>query len=116
MRFFLEQFCEREDVEMPQVTSAALALLMSHDYPGNVRELQSVIEGAVALTDGAIDRELLAPLMRSRNEAGQGPEALDLQTVESRHIRRVLEITDGNKSAASRILGIDRRTLARKGF
>ncbi|MEM1249918.1 MAG: sigma 54-interacting transcriptional regulator [Acidobacteriota bacterium] len=116
VRHFVAQFCDRESLTVPQVTSGALALLMAHDYPGNVRELQSVIEGAVALADGTIDRELLSPLLRSRADEGTGPEALDLETVERRHIRRVLEITDGNKSAASRILGIDRRTLSRKGF
>ncbi len=116
VRFFLEQFCAREGIEVPQLTSAALHLLMSHEYPGNVRELQNVVEGAIALTDGPLDREVLAPLLRSQGDGAQGPEALDLRTLERRHIRRVLEITDGNKSAASKILGIDRRTLARKGF
>ena len=45
-----------------------------------------------------------------------GPEPLDLSTAERLHISRVLRMVEGNKSRAARILGIDRRTLQRKGF
>ena len=47
---------------------------------------------------------------------GSGPEALDLQAVERRHIERVLKLASGNRSAAAKLLGLDRRTLHRKGF
>jgi two-component system, NtrC family, response regulator len=46
----------------------------------------------------------------------QSPEALDLETLERRHIQRVLKLVGGNKSAAAKALGLDRRTLLRKGF
>ena len=44
------------------------------------------------------------------------PEALDLDAAERRHIARVLKMAGGNKSRAAKILGVDRRTLQRKGF
>jgi Nif-specific regulatory protein len=116
VRHFVERFCLRERVAAPTVQREALALLMGHEYPGNVRELQSLVEGAVSLADGVIDADLVASLMGGGTGGRLGPEALDLGTVESRHIRRVLRMTSGNKSAAARILGIDRRTLARKGY
>jgi len=114
VRYFAERFCEREGIDVPQFTSEALTLLLAHDFPGNVRELQNLVEGAVSLADGSIDAALLHSLTGST--AQQGPEPLDLQTMERRHIQRVLRLTAGNKTAAARILGIDRRTLGRKGF
>ena len=87
---------------------------MHHDYPGNVRELQNIVEAAVSLADERIDGELVQSLVGS--ESPSRPEALDLKTVEQRHIQRVLAMCAGNKSVAARILGLDRRTLQRKGF
>ena len=113
---FLERFCAHENLKVPVVTGDALQLLLSHDYSGNVRELQSVVEGAVALAEGAIDAQLVGSLLGSKTVGVSSPEALDLSTVQRRHIRRVLKLTDGNKSAAARLLGVDRRTLLRKGF
>ncbi len=90
-----------------------------------MRELQNLVEGAVSLADGRIDADLLRSLMgsprrrerRRRRRAGAaGPEPLDLEAVERRHIARVLQLAHGNKSEAARILGLDRKTLQRKGF
>ena len=58
-------------------------------------------------------RSLLGFADEEQEDAGR---PLDLQTVAERHIARVLKLTSGNKSEAARILGVDRRTLLRKGF
>ena len=92
-----------------------LALLLDYDYPGNVRELENLIAGAVSLADGTIEAALVRSLLGSENR-GAGPEALDLGAVERRHIERVLKLASGNRSAAAKLLGVDRRTLHRKGF
>ncbi|MDX1643712.1 MAG: sigma 54-interacting transcriptional regulator [Thermoanaerobaculia bacterium] len=115
IRHFSEDFCRREEIPLPQFSQEALALLLSYDYPGNVRELQNLVEGAVSLSEGAIDRELVQSLLNVPATA-PAPEALELAAAERRHIARVLEITGGNKSRAARLLGVDRRTLQRKGF
>ncbi len=115
VRHFLEQFGRREGIPAPTLAKDALALLLEHDYPGNVRELQNLIEGGAALAEGVIDASLLRSLMGPVAKSG-GPEALDLDTVERRHIQRVLQLVKGNKSAAAKVLGLDRRTLLRKGF
>jgi len=99
---------------VPQFDKEALALLLAYDYPGNVRELQNTVEGAVSLADGKVGVELLRSLLGA--PAQTGPEPLDLGTVETRHIQKVLRLTQGNKSAAAKLLGLDRRTLLRKGF
>ena len=117
VRHFVEEFCRREGIAPPQFAKDALALLLDYDYPGNVRELQNLVEGAVSLADGAIDAALLRPLLGpAALSAPGGPEALDLASVERRHIQRVLHLAGGNKSEAARLLGLDRRTLLRKGF
>lgn len=120
LRHFTERFCAREGVEPPQFSQEALALLLGYDYPGNVRELQNLVEGAVSLADGMVDSELVQGFLERAGEAGSASDAdggpLDLASVERQHIDRVLRISDGNKSAAARLLGIDRRTLQRKGF
>jgi two-component system response regulator HydG len=115
VRHFTEAFCAREGIAAPRFGSEALALLLEHDYPGNVRELQNLVEAALSLADGEVRPELLRSLLGQSSE-GAGPQALDLDTVERRHIGRVLRMTSGNKSRAARLLGIDRRTLQRKGF
>jgi transcriptional regulator with GAF, ATPase, and Fis domain len=115
VRTFTERFCRREGIPVPRFSAEATALLLGHDYPGNVRELQNLIEAAVSLAEGSVEARLLRSLLGSP-ESSPGPEALDLTTQERRHIRRVLQITRGNKSRAAKILGIDRRTLQRKGF
>jgi transcriptional regulator with PAS, ATPase and Fis domain len=117
VRAFLEEFCRREAIPMPALRSEALALLLNHDFPGNVRELQNLIEGAVSLADGDIDADLIRSLMGSTSApAPSSPEPLDLETLEKRHIARVLKMAGGNKTEAARILGLDRKTLQRKGF
>ncbi|HEX6203379.1 MAG TPA: sigma 54-interacting transcriptional regulator [Thermoanaerobaculia bacterium] len=114
VRHFTERFCAREGIEVPPFRSEALALLLAYDYPGNVRELQNLVEGAVSLAEGEIDADLVRSLLGST--AATGPEALDLATVERRHIQRVLHLAGGNKTSAARLLGLDRKTLQRKGF
>ncbi|MEO1085239.1 MAG: sigma 54-interacting transcriptional regulator [Acidobacteriota bacterium] len=114
VRLFIEEFCRREGLEAPSLGPEALSLLLAYDFPGNVRELQNMVEGAVSLADVRIDAELLRSMIGEANE--DAPDDLDLAAAEKRHIERVLRTTDGNKSAAAKLLGIDRRTLQRKGF
>ncbi|MGE5233202.1 MAG: sigma 54-interacting transcriptional regulator [Acidobacteriota bacterium] len=115
VRYFAEEFARREGIQAAHFSREALALLLAHDYPGNVRELQNVVEGALSLAEDTVDADLVRSLLGAAT-AAQGPEALDLETVEKRHIQRVLKMAGGNKSAAARLLGLDRRTLHRKGF
>jgi transcriptional regulator with GAF, ATPase, and Fis domain len=114
VRAFAEGFCKREGIPVPPFRSEALALLLAHDFPGNVRELQNLVEGAVSLAEKEIDPDLIRSLLGSPSPAS--PEPLDLAAVERRHIARILKLTAGNKTEAARLLGLDRKTLQRKGF
>ena len=115
VRAFLEDFCRREGIPAPAFRPEALALLLGHDFPGNVRELQNLVEGAVSLADKEIDADLVRSLLGTA-AAHAAPEPLDLDALERRHIQKVLKLTAGNKSEAAKILGVDRKTLQRKGF
>jgi len=113
---FLEKLGER--LERPGCTIAAdaMALMSRHQWPGNVRELENVIERALVLgtstTIGIDDlpdklTKLAAPPPAVR--AGRR-----LAEVEREHIVRTLGAVAGNKTAAARTLGVDRKTLYRK--
>jgi two-component system response regulator HydG len=90
---------------------------MRYPFPGNVRELENLIEGALALTvDPIIDPgDLILPEGASTADGtvltGDLPS---LEELNNRYIARVLAHTKGNMSAAAKILGIDRKTLYRK--
>jgi DNA-binding NtrC family response regulator len=118
---FLEGFATRMGKPVTGFTPAAAEKLVVYAWPGNARELQNSIERAVALTQ--YDRITLDDLPETvRNYrrshvliASEDPEELvTMDEVERRYIVRVLEATGGNKKAAAKILGFDRRTLYRK--
>jgi transcriptional regulator with GAF, ATPase, and Fis domain len=118
VRFFLDKYGKREGLQDVRITQEALQKLMRYPFNGNVRELENVIEGALALTtDPVIDPgDLLLPddpagATGARELSGDLPT---LAQLESRYIARVLDFTKGNMSKAAKILGVDRKTLYRK--
>jgi transcriptional regulator with GAF, ATPase, and Fis domain len=117
VRFFLDKYGRREGLQDVRITQEALQKLMRYPFPGNVRELENLIEGALALTvDPVIDPgDLLLPEMPAITDAsGMPDELISLGELESRYIARVLAATGGNMSKAAKILGVDRKTLYRK--
>ncbi len=117
VRFFLDKYGKREGLRDVRITQEALQKLMRYPFPGNVRELENLIEGALALTtDPVIDPgDLLLPeTAASGDPAALSGELMTLEELESRYIARVLAHTNGNMSAAAKILGVDRKTLYRK--
>ena len=117
VRYFLDKYGKREGLENVRIAQEALQKLMRYPFPGNVRELENLIEGALAVTvDPVIAAdELLIP---TGDEGGPQGDLLgdfpELRELERRYIGLVLEQTGGNMSKAARILGIDRKTLYRK--
>ncbi|MCB1161380.1 MAG: sigma-54 dependent transcriptional regulator [Candidatus Krumholzibacteriia bacterium] len=117
-RHFAAQFARAAGRPAADLAPAAARRLLEHGWPGNVRELRNGIERAVALADGeSLTVGDLPAALRSPQATPGLPEPerlLPLATVERRYIAQVLEITKGNRSAAARILGLDRKTLWRK--
>jgi two-component system, NtrC family, response regulator HydG len=110
---FLSRIATRDGRRPKSLTREAVARLLDYPFPGNVRELENLLEGAVALVPGDTIEAGDLQLRGSRQVEGRDG-SLDLATLEIHHIRRVLESVGGNKSEAARILGINRRTLYRK--
>ncbi|HUS30810.1 MAG TPA: sigma-54 dependent transcriptional regulator [Kofleriaceae bacterium] len=104
------------------ISPAAAERLVAYDWPGNVRELSNSIERAVALAHfEEIQVEDLPEKVRDRqnvrspaHSGGEVPELLTLEEVERRHVLRVLEACNSNRTDAAKILGLDRKTLYRK--
>ncbi len=100
-------------------TPAVLDALLSYSWPGNVRELQNCIQRGVALAE--FDHLGLDDLPESIRHCKMPPtgggvpcELMAAEELERRYIAQVLGAVGGNKAAAARILGFDRRTLSRK--
>jgi len=93
----------------------AMRLLASYKWPGNVRELANVVERALVLCPNPkIGADHLPRAVRAGDAAGGVSAAIPpLKNLIDEHIYRALRATDGNRTAAARLLGIDRRTLQR---
>src|SRR6266550_1853740 len=116
VRFFLDKYGKREGLHDVRITQDALQKIMRYPFPGNVRELENLIEGALALTtDPVIDPgDLLLPQSATRAEPGELTADLPkLDDLQRRYVARVLAFTGGNMSKAAKILGVDRKTLYR---
>ncbi len=96
------------------VSQEAMARLMAHDYPGNVRELRNLVERAVVCSRAAVlePADFTLPVAPGVSDLTNQPASLE--SVEKRHIAAILAQTNGNISAAARILDIDRVTLYNK--
>jgi DNA-binding NtrC family response regulator len=111
------------DNQVKSISAAALDILQQYAFPGNVRELENVIERALAVCGGAEiePQHLPATLVRQTDQEtakGQG-DALSahqrtLEENERHYIIGVLKSVEGNKTQAAKLLGIDRVSLWRK--
>lgn len=99
-----------------RISKTVMQHLMDYEWPGNVRELRNVIERGIILAENNIITENSLPreLTERDEESPTNVPLLALQEMEKRHIRRVIECADGNRSQAAKILGIGRKTLYRK--
>jgi two-component system, NtrC family, response regulator PilR len=112
-----QRFAQRLAMTPPAISPDAMELLSSHDYPGNVRELENIIERALTLCDGAtirpVDIELRGPPTFEDSVPLHRPGTLPqtLEDMERASIRKALEDARYNKTAAARALGISFRAL-----
>jgi len=116
--YFLKKYALLMKKGVTEITEDVFAVLMNYDFPGNVRELENIIERGVALTNGTtIETGHLPEDLRElniktfRKKEGKIPS---LEEQEMTYIQWVLNEVGGNKTLAAQILGIDRVSLWRK--
>ena len=118
---FLKKYAAAAGRSIRAISADALQMLTQYDFPGNVRELENVIESAVLCetTDQLQLQSLPSHLTQEDSQATTGSPTdtsviLPLDEVERRAIVHALKVTGNNISDAARALGIDRTTLYRK--
>ncbi len=113
-RHFLDEFNKRTDRGVKGISREAQELLLSHDWPGNVRELKNAVERAAMLTDDDFIRPADLFTSDSGPKCALSTRVATLNSVIKEHIGKALETCGGNRTRASRLLGISRRALIRK--
>jgi DNA-binding NtrC family response regulator len=109
---FLRKYNERYGQQV-RLNESGLKVLQDYVWPGNVRQLQHLMERLTILApNGRIDEQAAREAIRATEPREHGGETL--ADAEMDQIRKVLAATGGNKSRAARILGIERKTLYRK--
>ncbi len=116
---FVARFNRRQGKSVAGVAPEVLALLMAHDYPGNVRELENIVERAFVLCGaGRIERAHLPPELTGMPATAPAPAgdtiAEQTRAAEEQAIRAALERSGLNRMAAARDLGLHKSTLFRK--
>jgi two-component system response regulator HydG len=120
LQHFVEKFAAGAKRQVDGIEPEALAALKNYDWPGNIRELEHAIERAVFLGKGSrIGLEDLPPNVVANGQSSVVltqalRRQLTLRDLEREYVAKVLEATNGNKTEAAKILGVDRTTLYRK--
>ncbi len=127
--YLLIQLAGLHAVEKPQLTSNALKTLMAYNFPGNIRELENILERAITLcADKQIrsqDLNIIQPSSQASDTQFSSPESqlkarnnqtLDeyLEEIETTEIHKALEQAQGNKTQAAKLLGISFRAMRYK--
>ncbi len=125
-RRFLGETCQNLGKEVPVISEDAFKILMNYHYPGNVRELRNIVRQATLLCDNVLQPKDLPIGVK---ETFSSPTSMEIekdfkdgrtmkemmkknvQEIEREVISKALEITEGNKSKAARLLKVDYKTL-----
>jgi len=114
VHFFAHKFAQQMKKRIQNISKETMAALTSYHWPGNIRELQNLVERGVILSRGSSLAVPLAELKRSNNASTSPSGSTNLETIERDHILRVLGeakwVIGGANGAAAR-LGINRTTL-----
>ena len=116
--YFLRRLGNEFNKPVETISPEVMEILLTYDFPANVRELTNIIERAVILADGKtiLPSHLPERLLKSATapKPDDSETFLTLAEIETRHIMEVLEAAGGNKSRTAEILGISRAALWRK--
>ncbi len=112
VHYFLNRYNGRYSLDT-KLTESGLKAMVEYSWPGNIRQLQHMMERLTILAPGGrIDAAAVRQAIEQMDSRDSASESL--ADTEAEQIRRVLAATNGNKSKAAKILGIERKTLYRK--
>lgn len=112
---FLRKYGNEFDKKGISITENALQLLMRHSWPGNIRELENVVQRSVIMSENKIDVDILPEYLKAPlPEEANVMVSESLEEMERRHILKVMATVNNNKTKAAEILKIDRKTLRQK--
>jgi two-component system response regulator HydG len=136
IKHLMEKIAKREGKPLQHLSNEARDLLVAHDWPGNVRQLENVIESMTALSTGStltlddippdilgqfsvksVTSTALAPIDRNASTqslALPNLAGVSLAELEREAIEKTLQLVQGNREQAAKMLGIGERTLYRK--
>lgn len=112
-KFLFKYGVEYKD-KLLKISEDALQILMRYPWPGNIRELENCIQHAIIMCDKQLEVKDLPEHLKYKIDFPEEDSLQSLKEVERRHILKVLEATNNNKSKAAEILQIDRKTLRDK--
>ncbi|RNL80793.1 sigma-54-dependent Fis family transcriptional regulator [Sinomicrobium pectinilyticum] len=95
------------------ITPEAMEILLRYDWPGNIRELENIVQRAVIMCDSRIELKDIPDSLKYNIDFPEDT-FVSLSEMEKQYIRKVLRAVGDNKTKASEILGIDRKTLRSK--
>ena len=113
VRHFVQQYARRMNRSIDTIPAVTMDMLVQYDWPGNIRELQNLVERAVILSPGPALNVPLSDLQR-REEPGAAKQLETLESAERRHIIDALNAANwvvGGPKGAAAILGLKRTTL-----
>jgi len=108
--------CRNRTAKTVRFSNDAMAALLQYDYPGNVRELENIVEhGATLATSEIIEKDDLPSVILTKAESNGAMSLAEVAAgAEKEHIIRILAVAQGNKTKAAEMLGISRKTLWEK--
>ncbi len=122
--YFLEQHAKRNGIPLQSLTAAAAEALTKYSYPGNIRELEHLVNTAAVQAGGRIITVEEIESLLVQNHAGQGELSIEtllalpfhdaIRVLEQKLLENALQSAGGNRSEAARNLGIHRRLLYEK--
>jgi len=113
--YFLKKYNDFYGKDINKIADKALERLVQYDFPGNIRELQNLLERAVIMEQGnKLTLDFIPISLSTAKNSLQQDSNGTLEDLEKEHIKRVIQQVNYNKSHAARILGIARKTLREK--
>ena len=115
--FFIKKFNQKYSRNIKGVSEGAFMSIYQYDFPGNIRELENLLEGIIAVSppgkETITEKDLKAHLVWKETKASEHT-LLSLEKLEKFALQQAMRETQGNKSKAAEILGVSRDTLYRK--